>query len=78
MPFPGLKIESQTQLRDERFLPWYFHKDPYGAPFCVGGMCCNAYTHNRLCIQFIDLRTSISDKDVPRGGLDEWCDITSS
>lgn len=28
LPLPGLKIKSQTRLREKGFLPWYSFKDP--------------------------------------------------
>lgn len=66
------------QLRDTGFLPQYFNKDqPYWcttSPRWDALQCAHTTDHvyNSQTIQI-----SISNKDTPMGGLDEWRDISS-
>lgn len=55
-------------------MPWYFNKD---APFRHNGMSRNAHTIG-CAYNLWTLEISISNKDAPKGGLDEWCDLPPS
>lgn len=72
------EIESQTQLRDKGILPWYFNKGALWSPTSPrldAAQCAHTIGH---IYNLFTLQTSISNKSVPMGGLDEWHHIPPS